>query len=363
MGLDYGWGVTSTLQFALEHVHIYSGMPWWASIVLTSLAVRTCLAPSFKKSNEVATRAAAIAPVTRPLYEKLKLHMTLQETEAAAQVKKEIAEVNKAAGVKMRQMYAPMVYQGVIGFCAFRLMRDMAALPVPGLETGGALWFTDLTLADPYIALSVVTAGLMHLGLRNAINPGQLGVPPAMKYLNNYGMPLMFLIFTCFQPAANVLWMATSALATAFQQMLFRQPALREALGMSPIVPPPATEPSKPKVLDVKANHVSYPGEFRYQPPNIKTAQDFVAGDKSSSQKGFKDRFWDRINSTAEDLREFKNDAVDKAQAWQNSSRKQEHVSKTRDKNYLDRAAAYEAEWRKRNANKPVETKKKSTKQ
>ncbi|CAG5929147.1 unnamed protein product [Menidia menidia] len=37
----------------------------------------------------------------------------------------------------------------------------MAYLPVPSLQTGGALWFTDLSAADPFYILPFAVTGTM----------------------------------------------------------------------------------------------------------------------------------------------------------------------------------------------------------
>lgn len=38
-------------------------------------------------------------------------------------------------------------------------IREMAKLPVESLTTGGWLWFTDLTIADPYFILPLLASG------------------------------------------------------------------------------------------------------------------------------------------------------------------------------------------------------------
>lgn len=43
----------------------------------------------------------------------------------------------------------------------FIALRKMAYLPVPSLQTGGALWFTDLTAADPFYILPLAVTGTM----------------------------------------------------------------------------------------------------------------------------------------------------------------------------------------------------------
>lgn len=43
----------------------------------------------------------------------------------------------------------------------FIALRKMAYLPVPSLQTGGLLWFTDLTAADPFYILPLAVTGTM----------------------------------------------------------------------------------------------------------------------------------------------------------------------------------------------------------
>ena len=39
----------------------------------------------------------------------------------------------------------------------------MAKLPVESMTTGGVLWFTDLTVCDPFFLLPIITAGTLLL--------------------------------------------------------------------------------------------------------------------------------------------------------------------------------------------------------
>lgn len=45
----------------------------------------------------------------------------------------------------------------------FMGLRGMANAPVESLRTGGMLWFTDLTLADQYFLLPVITSATLYL--------------------------------------------------------------------------------------------------------------------------------------------------------------------------------------------------------
>ncbi|CRK13951.1 hypothetical protein BN1723_017362, partial [Verticillium longisporum] len=43
IGLDFGYGPSSCMQWILEHMYIYTGMPWWATIGSTVLLLRLLL--------------------------------------------------------------------------------------------------------------------------------------------------------------------------------------------------------------------------------------------------------------------------------------------------------------------------------
>lgn len=77
----------------------------------------------------------------------------------------------------------------------------MSTLPVESMETGGILWFTDLTVPDPYYVLPVVTAASVFLQLKVAAdgmsnrNLGYWG-----KFFMN-GFPLLILPLSVNMPS------------------------------------------------------------------------------------------------------------------------------------------------------------------
>lgn len=68
----------------------------------------------------------------------------------------EMKNVYLAAGIKIWKSFLPFL-NIPLGYGFFRITRSMAALPAPGLDEGGLLWFTDLTLSDPFFMLPVAT--------------------------------------------------------------------------------------------------------------------------------------------------------------------------------------------------------------
>jgi membrane protein insertase Oxa1/YidC/SpoIIIJ len=156
--LDLGttWWPSDLMISLLEFCHISSGLPWWGSIVLLTAMLRVALFPLMLKI----ARNTAIAP--HILEEQKEL---LEETRAARQSNDFLKM--KTATRRLRDLYrswgySPMVnFFGIVQipffFAMFRSCWRCSKAPVPGWETGGDFWFTDLTASDPYFILPAIS--------------------------------------------------------------------------------------------------------------------------------------------------------------------------------------------------------------
>lgn len=154
IGLDYGWGPTSVMQWVLEHVHVYSGFGWGGTIVATALLLR--------------------AVMFYPQIRSLRFNAAMQQMrkdprgqEAMDLVKKgyqtgdrEMLQKGQFLNKMVREQYGAynsgMLWsflQIPFSFGLFRIISGMAHIPVPSLENAGFLWFPDLTATDPYFLL------------------------------------------------------------------------------------------------------------------------------------------------------------------------------------------------------------------
>jgi YidC/Oxa1 family membrane protein insertase len=165
LGLDYGWGPTAVMEWALEHVHVYAGSPWWVSIILATFLVRVVLFKAYMMASDNAARMAVVRPMTVPLTKEMATAQSAKDYEKVYEIRREIQTMNKRAGVKIWKSFVPMV-QVFTGYGMWVCLRGMSKLPVPGLETGGTLWFYNLTIPDPYFILPAVTSLVLHWVLR-----------------------------------------------------------------------------------------------------------------------------------------------------------------------------------------------------
>jgi YidC/Oxa1 family membrane protein insertase len=64
-----------------------------------------------------------------------------------------------------------MIMQMWIGIGAFRCLRAMGTLPVPGMVEDGFLWFSDLTSRDPYFVLPLLTTTIFYATIKVKPSP------------------------------------------------------------------------------------------------------------------------------------------------------------------------------------------------
>lgn len=163
MGVQYGFPYfTNSLQFLMENIHVYAGTEWWATIALSAIAVRAIMFVPFALGSNHTAKLSVINPYLTAAKDKMQLAYASKDPVLQREVSAEMKGLQNAIGLKMKWIWAPMVVQGIAGFCAFKLIRAMAALPVPGLETGGLLWIHDLTIPDPTFVVPIAMAGLLH---------------------------------------------------------------------------------------------------------------------------------------------------------------------------------------------------------
>ena len=274
IGLDYGTGPTSMIEWILEHIHIWGGLPWWGAIAATAVLLRVVTFPLYLKSNDQAARAMALTSVTKPLTERMQAAQKINDQQAVMLAWQEMRTVRRQAGLSYMTQFTPMLVQSVLGFCSFKLMRAMANLPVPGLRDGGFGWITDLTLTDGYLIVPALMAGAMHVMMRVGGESGQSmeTLQPGMRSFMLWGMPGLVFLLTGWQPACVAIWFAASGAFAMGQGLLLQRPAVRAFFGLSPMYKPapapPAESASESRTIDATA---SASKTMRYQAPNVRT--------------------------------------------------------------------------------------------
>jgi YidC/Oxa1 family membrane protein insertase len=175
IGLDYGWGPTSIMQWVLEHVHVYTGLGWGGTIVATALLLRVVM--FYPQVRAVKFSAALNESKKDPRFQEaidlMKKGYQTKNNEMTQKGQFLNKMVRETHGASMTGMFWPFL-QIPFSFGLFRIINGMTHIPVPALEDAGFLWFTDLTVADPFYCLPALgTAFLVSSIVVSSTTPTQ----------------------------------------------------------------------------------------------------------------------------------------------------------------------------------------------
>lgn len=122
----------------------------------------------------------------------------------SARLGAELSEFMKKHDINPMKNILPLLVQAPIFMSMFFALRGMANLPVESMSRGGFSWVSDLTVADPYYILPLVTASTTFLQLKlgaDGMNVQQVG--PIVKKVM-YAMPIPIFLLTMNFPAVIV---------------------------------------------------------------------------------------------------------------------------------------------------------------
>ncbi|PNY23669.1 Mitochondrial inner membrane protein OXA1, partial [Tolypocladium capitatum] len=238
IGLDYGWGPTSVMQWTLEHVHIWMGLGWGASIMATAFVLRAIMFyPQIRslKFNAVMQnmrkdpRSQEAMKLVQQGFQERDMEMRQKGQYLNKMLREQYGASNW--GIMWSLMQIPFT------FGLFRIVSGMTNIPVPSLETAGFLWFTDLTATDPYFILPAVGTGLMIAAL--AINSKH--TPESQKKMMKSMMYIFgsvgFIGTTFLSAAVNLMTVAVGA-STLITAIVLNNAVVRRAVGLPPAPSP-----------------------------------------------------------------------------------------------------------------------------
>jgi len=160
-----GWSPSGLATWMLELVNVSSGLPWFHTIIAGTLLSRLLLLPfSIKQLRN----SAALAPHQSRLVElKEELNRAYQTGDklAVQRVALKQRRVYEESGVSMLPMLLMPFVQLPVTLGMFFGVKHLCALPLEQLRWSGVSFLPDLTVADPYYVLPIVSAVLMNVQL------------------------------------------------------------------------------------------------------------------------------------------------------------------------------------------------------
>ncbi|XP_037118605.1 mitochondrial inner membrane protein OXA1L [Syngnathus acus] len=229
------------IQNLLEFAHMDVGLPWWAAIVIGTVVARLAVFPVIVKGQREAAKLNNVMPEMSRLNTRMTEAKNSGNKFEFAKAYTDLTLFQKKHDVNpLRGFLVPLV-QAPIFISFFMALRQMAYLPVPSMQTGGALWFPDLTMADPFYVLPLAVTGTMffilELGAESGVDNPNLR---AMKTVFRI-MPFIILPLTINFPTAVFTYWLTSNCFSLAQVALLRHPLVRDKLSIPEKIKHPAS--------------------------------------------------------------------------------------------------------------------------
>ncbi|XP_071705319.1 mitochondrial inner membrane protein OXA1-like [Rutidosis leptorrhynchoides] len=239
------WPPVAALQYAIDGIHSFTGLNWWASIVITTLIIRTCSIPIMINQLKATTKLT----ILRPQLEEIKQEMQDKgmSPSAVADGQDKMKAVFKEHGVSTFTPLKGLLFQGPVFVSFFLAIQNMVE-KVPSFKTGGVSWFLDLTTADPFYFLPCLTAFSFWITVEFNMQEGLEGNPAAstMKNVSRAFAALTVPLTASFPKALFCYWI-TSNLFSLVYGLIIKRPGVKKLLNIPIIVPPPPSPAGESK--------------------------------------------------------------------------------------------------------------------
>ncbi|KAL0974245.1 hypothetical protein UPYG_G00217660 [Umbra pygmaea] len=224
-----------------------TGLPWWASIVFTTVALRTAITlPLGAYQAVIIAKIEALQPEIAELAKRLRYEISERAKEKSwsekhcryifmKNLKRIVSELYvrdnchpfKASVLVWVQL--PMWVCLSLGLRNLSLgVSDAATALQAELAVGGALWFSDLTLPDS-TWLIPISLGLTNLLITEIFALRRIEASKLQKYMTNFirGISLLMIPLAATVPSSMALYWLSSSCVGLGHNLLLRSPRLR----------------------------------------------------------------------------------------------------------------------------------------
>ncbi|XP_051785896.1 cytochrome c oxidase assembly protein COX18, mitochondrial [Erpetoichthys calabaricus] len=231
----------------LTSVQQTTGLPWWATVVCTTVTLRTAVTlPLGAYQSLIIAKVEALQPEIAELAKQLHYEVSVRaqqrgwaQKEARFHFKKTLRRI--VAELYVRDnchpfkasllIWVQLPMWLIVSFALRNLSlgtSDTGAAVHEALGTGGALWFPDLTLPDT-TWLMPVSLGLLNLLIIEIFASRKLEPTKFQTWVTHFmrGISLVMIPVAATVPSSMSLYWLTSSAVGLLHNLLLRSPTLR----------------------------------------------------------------------------------------------------------------------------------------
>ncbi|KAL0489217.1 mitochondrial inner membrane protein [Acrasis kona] len=206
-------------ESALEILHYSAGVPWWGCIMIGAVVIRLCVFPLHVISTKASSTAAIYAKELQQLRGEVSQCATGSPQQRAAQ--KKLTDFQKEKNISLLKPFTTMLSTPFL-IVYFLTLRRMVTT-FDSFQYGGALWFVNLSISDPYLLLPLASCACIVLGveLNSLRNANSMSSDTA--FLFKWGVrcsSVLILALSAYQPSAIVLYWVCSGFCNIIQGLV-----------------------------------------------------------------------------------------------------------------------------------------------
>ncbi|KAI1718722.1 60Kd inner membrane protein [Ditylenchus destructor] len=221
------WTPPSYFRWMFESAYINFDLPWWGTICAGTFVLRLLMIFVPIMAQKSAALNSRYRKEIAEFSDRMKDAREEGNNLLMQQILMEQMDFMKSKGIKMGRQFLFLGINGTVFMSNFFALKKMMAANYPGFADGGALWFTDLTISDPYWLLPIISAVTMHFVIRTGVDSGSMpqDMPAMMRHGMLWGMPIIGIL---------VYWCTSNCISLTYA-ILFRIQAVRNILNLPPI--------------------------------------------------------------------------------------------------------------------------------
>ncbi|KAH9461444.1 hypothetical protein MJO28_009315 [Puccinia striiformis f. sp. tritici] len=283
---------SGSIEQILCALHDQFNLPWYLTIPVVIVGIRTVLIPINVWSMRIGARNMIIKPSLDIKISKIKDFQTKGEQHKAMHAQTELRTYMKQEGFRPLAPLGLPLLQGSLFVSFFWALREMGSNHLPSLTTEGALWFTDLTLAGPWYGLPLFASGLTLLSIETASEMGGLKAGQSQKvmwFLRTvivgtlwlfHDLPSAVFLYWCTNNMFSLLWGTFIRLIPKSLKLKLGIPdtaAINASQKANPNSPTPSfldgfkaiggAPPSDPTPTSTSSSGIGAPPQFQASPP------------------------------------------------------------------------------------------------
>eukprot|EP01134_Creolimax_fragrantissima_P000707 CFRG0707T1 len=224
------WAPAGLMRNVLENTSVFLDLPWWATIIGVTISYRLLMLPLATISQRNNVNMKNIKPDLEKFQEEGKKYLNEGQPEKAKESTQAMWAFMDKNNVSYKKLFLQPGVNLPIAMSMFFGLRAMADVPIASMVTGGALWFTDLTVADPTWALPVLSGITTFITIELGAEGQKASEQTKQMRTILRIMPWALIPMVASFPTALLTYWCTNNVFSLCQVMFFKVPIVRKAL-------------------------------------------------------------------------------------------------------------------------------------